>query len=54
MKDNSNQQLDLFEDKDNTLPADIVQVIADARVAWLKRIHSKRPVRYHIYQGGVK
>jgi hypothetical protein len=53
MKDNNYQQLELFEDNVN-LPADIVQAIADARLAWLKRVHTRRPVRYHIYEKGVK
>ena len=54
MKDNHYQQLDLFEDKNDKLPAEIVQAIADARKEWLKRVHSKRPVRYTIYEKGVK
>lgn len=54
MRDNNYQQLDLFEDKTDNLPADIVQAIADARTEWLKRVYSKRPVRYHVYEKGVK
>lgn len=54
MKDNHYQQLDLFEDKTDNLPADIMQAIADARVTWLRRVHSRRTVRYHLYKAGVK
>ena len=53
MKNNKYQQLSLFEENIN-LPADVMEAINEARVAWLQRIHSKRSIRYKIYKGGVK
>ena len=47
MKNNKYQQLSLF-DKDevvDALPADVMQAIMDARLAWLRSIHSgKKPI----------
>lgn len=51
MRNNKEQQLSLF-DRDpvvDVLPADVMQAIVDARLEWLKRIHSNRKPRYIIF-----